>query len=192
MLKDITLGQYFPGKSAIHRMDPRAKLIMLVVYIVGLFAAASWISYGLMLVFLAVVIAISRIPLKSILRGMKPLVVILLFTGVLTLVPTSPAGLVFFSLTTLLSGGGVLVFLLAALRAERTPALAEAWLCCGQLSLIGALGTVLTSLITLLSTSLEVGLYIGAALVFASLFLFLGGLICFLRRYLVPRCHCGG
>ena len=85
MLKDITLGQYFPGNSVIHRLDPRTKLIMLVVYIVALFCAANWISYALTLVFLIVVIAASTIPLKSILRGMKPLVLILVFTGVLNL-----------------------------------------------------------------------------------------------------------
>ena len=85
MLKDITLGQYFPGNSVVHRLDPRTKLIMLVMYIVALFCAESWISYGVMLVFLAVTIAISGIPVKSILRGMKPLVLILVFTGVLNL-----------------------------------------------------------------------------------------------------------
>ena len=85
MLKDITLGQYFPGNSFIHRLDPRAKLIMLVVYIVALFVAVSWISYGVMLVFLATTIAISTIPLKSIVRGMKPLVFILVFTGILNI-----------------------------------------------------------------------------------------------------------
>ena len=85
MLKDITLGQYFPGNSFIHRLDPRAKLIMLVVYIVALFVAVSWISYGVMLAFLILCIAVSRIPLKSILKGMKPLLVILVFTGLLNL-----------------------------------------------------------------------------------------------------------
>lgn len=85
MLKDITLGQYFPGNSVIHRLDPRTKLIMLVVYIVALFLAQSWVSYALMFVFLAVVIHISTIPLKSIVRGMKPLVMILVFTGILNL-----------------------------------------------------------------------------------------------------------
>ena len=83
MLKDITLGQYFPGNSPIHRLDPRTKLILLIVYIVALFSAQNWVSYGLMFGFLAVVIAISQIPLKSIVRGMKPLVFILIFTGVL-------------------------------------------------------------------------------------------------------------
>ena len=85
MLKDITLGQYFPGNSPIHRLDPRTKLILLVVYIVALFVAKSWISYGVLLVVLLGVIRISTIPPKSILRGMKPLVMILLFTGVLNL-----------------------------------------------------------------------------------------------------------
>ena len=85
MLKDITLGQYFPGKSVIHLLDPRTKLIMLVVYIVALFVANNWISYGVMFVFLAVVIGISHIPVKSIVRGMKPLIFILVFTGILNL-----------------------------------------------------------------------------------------------------------
>ena len=85
MLKDITLGQYFPGHSVVHRLDPRTKLIMLVVYIVALFCAVSWISYGVMFVFLVTTIAISKIPLKSILRGMKPLVFILVFTGILNI-----------------------------------------------------------------------------------------------------------
>ena len=85
MLKDITLGQYFPGNSVIHRLDPRTKLIMLVVYIVALFLAVSWVSYGVMLVFLLAAIKISAIPPKAIIRGMKPLVLILVFTGVLNL-----------------------------------------------------------------------------------------------------------
>ena len=85
MLKDITLGQYFPGTSIIHRLDPRTKLIMLVVYIVALFMATSWIGYGIMFVFLVAVIKISAIPVKSIVKGMKPLVMILVFTGLLNL-----------------------------------------------------------------------------------------------------------
>ncbi|MBE6924751.1 MAG: energy-coupling factor transporter transmembrane protein EcfT [Ruminococcaceae bacterium] len=88
MLKDITLGQFFPGKSFIHRLDPRTKLVMLVVYIVALFVAQSWISYGVMLAFLVICIAISSIPLKSIVRGMKPMVLILIFTAVLNIFMT--------------------------------------------------------------------------------------------------------
>ena len=106
MLKDITLGQYFPGQSVIHRLDPRTKLTMLVVYIVALFLAEGWVSYGLVFVFLAVVIRLSTIPLKSILRGMKPLVMILIFTGVLNLFFTQDGEvLVKFWVLTVTSGG---------------------------------------------------------------------------------------
>ena len=106
MLKDITLGQYFPGQSIIHRLDPRTKLIMLVVYIVALFLAESWVSYGLMFLFLVTVIWLSTIPLKSILRGMKPLMVILIFTGVLNLFFTQEGEVIFhFWILTMTTGG---------------------------------------------------------------------------------------
>ncbi len=85
MLKDITLGQYFPGNSLIHRLDPRTKLIMLIVYIVALFSASFWISYSLMLAFLVTTVIISKVPLKALVRGMKPLVLVLVFTGILNL-----------------------------------------------------------------------------------------------------------
>ena len=85
MLKDITLGQYFPGKSSIHRLDPRAKLILLVVYIVALFLAVNWISYAVMFLFLVGCIAISGVPAKAFVKGMKPLLLILIFTAILNL-----------------------------------------------------------------------------------------------------------
>lgn len=83
MIKDITLGQYFPGNSPVHRMDPRTKLILLVIYIVALFMATNWASYLVMFLFLTMSVLISQIPLKSIVRGMKPLIMILIFTGLL-------------------------------------------------------------------------------------------------------------
>ena len=89
MLKDITLGQYFPGTSPIHKLDPRTKLIMLVVYIVALFTAVSWISYGICFAFLVAVISISKIPPKALIKGMKPMIFILVFTGVLNLFMTT-------------------------------------------------------------------------------------------------------
>jgi len=106
VLKDITLGQYFPGNSVIHLLDPRTKLIMLVVYIVALFLAKSWITYGLLLIFLVTIIKISTIPVKSIVRGMKPLVMILAFTGLLNLFFTQEGKvLVDFWIITITSGG---------------------------------------------------------------------------------------
>ena len=85
MLKDITLGQYFPGNSVVHRLDPRTKLILLIVYIVALFLAVNWVSYAVMAAFLVFVVKISTIPPKSIVKGMKPLLMILVFTGVLNI-----------------------------------------------------------------------------------------------------------
>ena len=85
MLKDITLGQYFPGNSPVHKLDPRAKLVMLIVYIIALFSAVSWLSYGICFGFLVLTVAISCIPPKSLLRGMKPMIFILVFTGMLNL-----------------------------------------------------------------------------------------------------------
>ena len=87
-LKDITLGQFFPGNSPLHRMDPRTKLMGIVLYIVALFLAKSVLTYGITFAVLAALIAISRVPLKSILRGMKPVVFILIFTAVLNLLYT--------------------------------------------------------------------------------------------------------
>ena len=109
MLKDITLGQYFPGNSVIHRLDPRTKLILLVVYIVALFMAVNWVSYALMAAFLVIVIKISTIPPKSIVKGMKPLIMILVFTGVLNLFFTTGEGepLIDFWIITIYSEGVV-------------------------------------------------------------------------------------
>ena len=106
MLKDITLGQYFPGNSFIHRLDPRTKLIVLVVYIVALFLAVNWVSYALVAAFLLLCIKISTIPAKSFIRGMKPLMMILIFTGVLNLFFTTDGTvLVDFWFITITSGG---------------------------------------------------------------------------------------
>ena len=85
MLKDITLGQYFPGNTAIHRLDPRTKLVAVIVYIVALFLAKWYVSYALMLVFLAASISLSKIRLKTMLKGLKPLIIIICVTAVLNL-----------------------------------------------------------------------------------------------------------
>lgn len=85
MLKDITLGQFFPGTSFIHQLDPRTKLIMLVVYIVALFTASGWIGYSVVFAFLVTCILVSKISIKSIFRSLKPLALILVFTAVLNL-----------------------------------------------------------------------------------------------------------
>ena len=87
-LKDITLGQYFPGHSPLHRMDPRTKILAVCLYIVALFLAKSFVSYGFLFCVLAVMIRVSRVPVKSIVRGLKPVVFILVFTAVLNVLYT--------------------------------------------------------------------------------------------------------
>ena len=123
------------------------------------------------------------------------LVFALLRTGVLTLAPATAAADLFFGVTAAAGLGGLLAYLLGVLRADRTPALADAWLCCGEASAIGALGALLTGLITALSAASGVGLEIGAALCCAFLALMGGGILCFLRRYVTARfgpvCGCG-
>ena len=85
MLKDITLGQYFPGNTVVHRLDPRTKLLMVVVYIVALFLAKWWVSYGVMLAFLVTAVMLSHIKPKALFRGLKPLIVIMVFTALINL-----------------------------------------------------------------------------------------------------------
>ena len=85
MLRDITLGQYFPGDSIVHRLDARCKLIAVVLFIAALFTAESYVGYALMFCVTAGMIALSHIPLKSIVRGLKPVMVIIIFTAVLNM-----------------------------------------------------------------------------------------------------------
>lgn len=85
MLKDITLGQYFPGESIVHRTDPRVKICLITVFIISLFLGAGPISYGLVMAYLAVVIGVSGISLKMVLRGLRPILFIIIFTAILNL-----------------------------------------------------------------------------------------------------------
>ena len=85
MLKDITLGQYFPGDTILHRLDPRTKLILTFLYIVCVFTAKNFISYGVVLLFLIISVALSRISLRTILRGMRPLLFIIIFTAIINM-----------------------------------------------------------------------------------------------------------
>ena len=80
MIRDITLGQYYPGSSWVHKLDPRIKIISTIVYIVALFIAGTFIGMAISAVALGIVIAISRVPLNFILKGLKPVFLIIIFT----------------------------------------------------------------------------------------------------------------
>ncbi len=88
MLKDVTLGQYFPGNTPVHRLDPRTKLIGVVLYFIALFSAKGPLSMGLVFLTLVFTVALSRIKTNSLLKGMKPLLFIMIFTALLNLLYT--------------------------------------------------------------------------------------------------------
>ena len=85
MLKDITLGQYFPGTTVAHKLDPRTKILLVVLYIIALFCAKSLVTYGIMALCLAVCVYISKVSVKALVRGLKPVLFIIIFTGILNL-----------------------------------------------------------------------------------------------------------
>ena len=89
MLKDITLGQYFPGDTVAHRLDPRTKLILVLLYIVALFQAGGWVGYGLVLLAALVCMAVSHISPKNIFKGLKPMLFIIALTALLNIFYTT-------------------------------------------------------------------------------------------------------
>lgn len=89
MLKDITLGQFFPGDTFIHRLDPRTKLIAVILYIVALFNAKGVVTYAMVMAVLVLCILVSRVPFRSLTRGLKPIYIIVAFTAIMNLFFTS-------------------------------------------------------------------------------------------------------
>lgn len=88
MLKDITIGQYVPGKSFVHRLDARVKIILVLVYVVALFMINNPISYIAFTLFTATAVFASRVPTGFILRGLKPMIIIIIFTAAINLFMT--------------------------------------------------------------------------------------------------------
>lgn len=80
MLRDITIGQYYPQESVIHRLDPRVKILATFIYIVSLFLVKNFTAYGYILLFLGFSILLSKVPFSYIVRGLKPLFLIIILT----------------------------------------------------------------------------------------------------------------
>lgn len=80
MIRDITIGQFYPADSILHRLDPRVKFIGTFLFLISLFVADSFWGYALATVFLAAAIGLSKVPVKFMLKGLKPLFIILLIT----------------------------------------------------------------------------------------------------------------
>ena len=89
MLRDITIGQYYPVNSVLHRLDPRVKLVSTLIYIVSLFVFDSIIGYVIAAIFLASMIKLSQVPFRFMVKGLKPVVVLLCITLFFNLIFTS-------------------------------------------------------------------------------------------------------
>lgn len=85
MIRDITLGQYFPGDSWVHKLDPRIKIIATLLFLIELFIVDNFIGFAIAAVALGIVISVSKVPVSYIMRGLKPIIIILLFTFALNI-----------------------------------------------------------------------------------------------------------
>ena len=85
MIRDITLGQYYPAKSVIHQLDPRVKLVTTMIFVISLFVAKGAIGYAVATVFLAAMIKLSKVPFSFMTRGLKAIIMILMLTVIFNL-----------------------------------------------------------------------------------------------------------
>ena len=91
MIRDITIGQYYPSNSKIHQLDPRVKVVCTLLYLISLFTFKNILGYLLATIFLIVVIKVSKVPFKFIVKGLKPIMVLLMITVLFNLFLT-PGG----------------------------------------------------------------------------------------------------
>ena len=116
MIKDITLGQYFPMGSVIHKLDPRTKLLLTVVYIVMVFVSNNFISLFFCLFVGVGVIALSKIPVKTVVKGLKPIFLIVIITSVLQIAYVKTGLMLVDFWKIQITSGGVLTAIFMALR----------------------------------------------------------------------------
>lgn len=85
MIKDITIGQYIPGETFVHKLDPRTKILLTILYIVSLFIVDKFIGYILIVGFLALTVWAAKLPVRYLLKGIKPVLFLIIFTAVLNI-----------------------------------------------------------------------------------------------------------
>jgi ABC-type cobalt transport system, permease component CbiQ and related transporters len=88
MIRDITIGQYYPSNSILHKLDPRVKFIGSMLFVVSLFVLDTWIGYLIATIFLGTIITLSKVPLWFMLKGLKPIIFLMLFTMIFNLLFT--------------------------------------------------------------------------------------------------------
>lgn len=116
MIKDITLGQYFPMDSVVHKLDPRMKLLFVTSFIIMVFLSNNFVSLAFCFGITAFVIAISKIPVKSVLKGLKPIILIVAITSILQ-IAYNHAGIILIDFWKIkITSGGVLTAVFMALR----------------------------------------------------------------------------
>jgi len=106
MIRDITIGQYYPAKSILHRLDPRTKLVATLLYLISLFLFDGFAGYIVATVFLISIIKLSKVPFKFIVKGLKPIIMLLMITVLFNLFLTRSGDVLFsFWIFTVTSGG---------------------------------------------------------------------------------------
>ncbi|WEG12642.1 energy-coupling factor transporter transmembrane component T [Pullulanibacillus sp. KACC 23026] len=101
---NVIIGQYYPGKSPIHKMDPRSKLLAVLLFVIIIFLANNWLAYGMVALYCLLALSFAQVPLRYIYKGLKPVILIILFTLILNLLFTQQGKVIFewrwFQLTT--------------------------------------------------------------------------------------------
>lgn len=85
MFRDVAFGQYYPGDSFLHKMDARVKMVLSLVYLICIFFIQSFFGFGVIFVLLALIVAVSKVPVRSVLKSIKPILILLIFTTLLNL-----------------------------------------------------------------------------------------------------------
>ena len=116
MIRDITIGQYYPAKSVLHRLDPRVKLVATLLYLISLFLFKNILGYLVTTVFLIAIIKLSKVPFRYIMRGMKPIMMLLLITLLFNLFLTREGDVLFHAWIFTITEGGLRTAILMAIR----------------------------------------------------------------------------
>ena len=116
MIRDITIGQYYPAKSVLHRLDPRVKLVATLLYLISLFLFKNILGYLVTTVFLIAIIKLSKVPFRYIMRGMKPIMMLLLITLLFNLFLTREGDVLFHEWIFTITEGGLRTAILMAIR----------------------------------------------------------------------------
>lgn len=116
MIRDITIGQYYPAKSILHKLDPRVKLVSTLLYLISLFLVNNIWGYVVATIFLVVVIRLSKVPFSYIVRGLKPIVMLLMITVIFNLFLTRSGDVLFSFWIFTVTEGGLRIAVLMAVR----------------------------------------------------------------------------